>query len=105
MSIRPLGTGYSNANLNAAVTIFKTDGSGEIAGDPMHKRVRIAADGAGVWVALSKGTLVVATAGTADEILIPAGTSELFEMGSDFDNLSIINAAGSCKVSATPVDM
>lgn len=99
----PHGTPYANANLNGAVTILNAGGTGAIAVTGAFRRVQIAADGAPVWAKLSKGNVVAATAGTNGEILIPRGTCQVIDMGSDFENLSIINGAANCAVSATQI--
>lgn len=106
MAIRQTGAGYANAALAAAVTIVTKDGTGaQIATPAQNLRLRIAAETNGVWIKLSKGSVVAATAGTAGEILVQAGGGPTtINMGTDWDNLSIINAAVGCRVSVTPVE-
>jgi hypothetical protein len=99
----PIATPYTNANLNAAVTILNEGGTGAVLLSGAFRRILIAADGAPVWVKLSKGNVVAATAGTNGEILIPRGTSQVINMAEAFTNLSIINGGANCGVSATPL--
>jgi hypothetical protein len=114
MSQRVLMPGYANANLNAAVTLIAKDGTGQLPTAlgatllPDNRRIRIAAHGNGVFLKLtprnSGGATVAATAGTAGELLIPAATVTIVNLGMEWEAASIINAGAGCLVSAHIVE-